>query len=271
MLRLFALLLVLGGGGVTALVVTRRPRADRAWAADHARAPIVTFSGDSLVRVEGVRRFRYPSATRVEERWEAATYDLRAVASVWLVLTPFSKGWRGPAHTFVSFGFADSSYVAISIEARREADEAYGVLRGLGRNYELIYVVGDEPDLIGRRVALDEADTYLYPLTASPADARALLADMLERAAALRQRPEFYNTLGNSCVSNLVQHVNRLAPGRIPGGVRLLFPGYADAVAHELGLIDQALPIDSARARYRINERARDHLDAADFSRRIRQ
>jgi hypothetical protein len=270
MLRLFALLLVLGGGGITALIATRRPRADRTWAIDHARAPTVSFA-DSLVRVEGVRRFRYPAGTGVEEHWETATYDLSALSSVWLVLTPFSKGWRGPAHTFVSFGFGDSSYVAISIEARREADEEYGVLRGLGRNYELIYVVGDEPDLIGRRVAFDEADTYLYPLTATPADARAMFTAMLKRAAELQRTPEFYNTLSNSCVSNLVEHVNRLAPGRIPGGVRLLFPGYADAVAHELGLIDATIPIDSARARYRINDRARGHLDAPDFSRRIRQ
>jgi hypothetical protein len=94
---------------------------------------------------------------------------------------------------------------------------------------------------------------------------------MLQRAAALRHAPEFYNTLSNSCVSNLAQHVNRLAPGRVPGGRRLLFPGYADAVAHELALIDATLPIDSARAHYRINERARGHLDAPDFSRRIRQ
>ena len=33
-------------------------------------------------------------------------YDLNKLESVWFIVTPFSKQWRGPAHTFVSFGFA---------------------------------------------------------------------------------------------------------------------------------------------------------------------
>ncbi len=44
---------------------------------------------------------------------------------------PFSRRWRGPAHAFVSFGFDDGQYLAISVEARREQGEQ---LRGYSRD-----------------------------------------------------------------------------------------------------------------------------------------
>lgn len=263
------MMVVLGGGGVTTMLVTRRPSNDRAWAKDQQVLPHVTVV-DSTIRIEGFRRFRYPSADSVAARWDTTTVDLRALRSIWFVLALFSDGWRAPAHTFVSFGFDDSSYVAVSVEARRETEEPYGILRGVARNYELIYVIGDEQDLIGRRVAANEGDVYLYPVVASPEQAQALFLDMVERAERLRRAPEFYNTVSNSCNSNLVDHVNRIAPGAIPGGLKLLLPGYADEVAHGLGLIDAGASLDDARRRYRINERGRPFLTDPTFSVRIR-
>jgi Domain of unknown function (DUF4105) len=161
--------------------------------------------------------------------------------------------------------------VSISIEARREVGEEYGLLQGIGRNFELIYVVGDERDVIGQRAGFGDFDVYLYPIRTTPERARAVFLDMIRRAEGLRTQPEFYHTLSNSCISNLVRHVNRVAPGRIPGGLKLLAPGYADEVARALGLIDSTLTVDAARARYRINDRARRYLGDADFSIRIRQ
>jgi len=269
-LRLLAMVVVLGGGGVATMLATRRPSNDRAWARDQRVLPHVAMV-DSTIRIEGFRRFRYPTADSVIARWDTTTVDLRQLRTVWFVLALFSDGWRAPAHTFVSFGFADSSYVAVSVEARREVDEPYGILRGAARNYELIYVIGDEPDLIGRRVAADEGDVYLYPVVARADQAQALFVDMMRRAERLRDAPEFYHTVSNSCNSNLVDHVNRIAPGAIPGGLKLLLPGYADEVAHGLGLIDDPASIDGVRLRYRINERGRPFLTDSTFSTRIRR
>jgi hypothetical protein len=148
--------------------------------------------------------------------------------------------------------------------------EEYGLLKGLGRNFELIYVIGDERDLIGKRAAFGDFDVYLYPIRTSPERARAVFIEMLRRAERLRTRPEFYNTFGNNCTSNLVRHVNQVVPGRIEAGIKLLAPGYADEVARALGLIDSSMTLAEARARYRINDRARRYQDSADFSIRIR-
>lgn len=256
--------------GFGVIIGSRRPSSTRPWASDHARMPEIIFA-DSAVRIANVRNFRYRSATDVDERYETRTVHLDRLESVWFVLTPFSTSWRGPAHSFVSFGFSDSTYLAISIEARREVDETYGVLKGVGRNYELIYVIGDEADLIGKRAGLGEFDVYLYPIRTTPERARAVLVDMLQRAERLRRVPEFYHTVANSCTSNLVHHVNAIVPDRIPGGLKLIFPGYADDVARQLGLIDSTLTIEAARQRYRINALAREAFGRPDFSHQIRR
>jgi len=251
-------------------LATRRATNERAWSPDHAVLPKAYFDG-SRVRVIGVRDFRYATDGTVEPAFEERTYDLDRLESVWFVLVPFSGRWRAPAHSFVSFGFGDSQYVGISVEARREAHETYGVLAGLFRRYELMYVMAEERDLLLRRVLKDSNDVYVYPVNASPAKARELFGAMVRRANALAERPEFYNTLTNSCTSNLVEHVNAIAPGRIPAGWRTLLPGYADEVALELGLIRDSGSVAAARQRYRVNDRAVRYADDPAFSLRIRE
>jgi hypothetical protein len=246
------------------------PSHDRLWAEDQSVLPSVEFAGPE-VTVHGVRNFQWAGESTYTARWEERRYDLNQVATAWYVLVPFAKAWRGPAHAFVSFGFDDGRYLAISIEARREREEHYGLLKGLLRQFELLYVVGDEHDLIGRRALYDGSEVFLYPVRASREAVRTVFRAMLERANAIHERPEFYNTITNNCTSNLIRHVNQLVPGRIPSSWRAVLPGYSDEVVHRLGLIDSTGTIDAIRARYRINDRARAAWDAPDFSARIRE
>lgn len=270
MTRRRALLAVAGLGlGALAALGLRSPSADRAWVPEHLVAPHATREG-TLLRVDSLRNFRYSGPGTFERAWDSRTYDLDRLTSVWFVLTPFSRQWRGPAHSFVTFGFADSQFVAVSVEARREEGERYGALTGLFRSFELIYVIGDERDLIGQRAAFGDYPVYLYPIRASRQRIREMFVAMLERANALRERPEFYNTLVNNCTSNVVRHVNMVAPATVPSGLKTILPGYTDEVAHRLGLLDTRLPIEAARQRFRINDAARKYLHEPDFSLRIR-
>ena len=247
-----------------------RPSNDRAWSPDQAVLPYAEIDGH-VARVHNIRNNRYESPHRYAVRYYDRTFDLDSLESAWFVVEPFS-GVPGPAHTFVSFGFADSQFVAVSVEARREPPEHYAVLTGLFKRFELIYVIGDERDLIGSRAVHGGGyDVYVYPVRASREKIRALFVDMMRRADALREAPEFYNTVTNNCTSNVVAHVNRITPRKVPTGPKTVFPGYADEVAHSLGLIDQAIPIAEARRRYRVNERARRFADDPDFSLRIRE
>lgn len=247
-----------------------RPSHDRRWAVDQSILPFAQFEGERAV-IHGVRNFTWTSSTDFRPAWEVRRYNLDDIRTAWYVLVPFSKTWRGPAHAFVSFGFADGEYVAISVEARREEGEGYGVLKGMLRRYELIYVIGTETDLIGRRAVYDGADVYLYPIRATPAAVRAMFTAMLERANHLHATPEWYNSITNNCTLNLVHHVNAIAPGRIPTSWRILLPGYSDAVIYGLGLIDSTQGLAGTRDRYRINTRAVAAFHSPDFSARIRE
>ena len=251
-------------------VAVRRPLNDRRWVPEQAVLPTVRFEG-SLAHVDAVRDFAYTARDRYVPRYASRTYDLDQLEAVWFVLTPFSQSWRGPAHSFVTFGFADSQYVSISVEARKEPGEQYGLVTGLTRRFELMYVIGEERDLIGQRAAFGDYPVYLYPIRAPREKIRAMFVAMLERANALREQPEFYNTITNNCTSNLVRHVNTVAPKRVPTGIKTILPGYTDEVALRLGLLDTSLDIEEARARFRINERAKRAMGDPAFSRRIRE
>lgn len=255
---------------VVAGIAAVRPSNDRAWSTGHERAPHATFNG-SRVTIHDVRNFEWRKDGPAVEQWENRTYDLNKLESAWFALAPFERTSRGPAHTFLSFGFSDSQFVAISIEARREKDESYSLLKGVLRRFEVLYVIGDERDLIRMRTNIRDDDVYLYPIRTSREKARRLFVEMLERATDLRQNPEFYNTLTNNCTTNILDHANRITPGKVPYGKEVLLPGYADELAQRLGLIEDDVPIEVVRARYLINARALKHANDPRFSIRIRE
>src|SRR5205085_2656555 len=130
-------------------------------------------------------------------------------------------------------------HLAVSVETRKQRDEKYNPVKGSAREYELMYVVADEKDVIQFRTNYNGEDVYLYHTVARPQDARALLADVLGRVNQIHETPEFYNTLTNNCTSNIVRHVNRIKPNRIVADYRVLLPGYADSLAYDEGLIER--------------------------------
>lgn len=251
-----------------ALVLWRRPSNDRDWTADQVRVPTARFAGDS-VYVANVRHVRYRSTQDFDVHWEDRAYDLGRLESVWFVVEPFS-GVPGPAHTFLSFGFGDGEFVGISVEIRKERGEEFSPLKGLLRHFELTYVVADERDLIGLRANHRRDSVYLYPVRTTPERMRALFVEMLTRANALAERPEFYNTLTSTCTTNIVRHINTIAPRRVPLSLKVLLPAFADELAYDLGLLDTTLPREAFRDAHRINRLAAEYADRADFSVGIR-
>lgn len=261
-----AALAVLAGGAVLAAT---HPSNERAWSSDQDRLPVTRFEGHTA-HVRNVRNFDYQAVDRWTPRWEERSYDLDALESVWFFVEPFS-GMRGPAHTFVSFGFADGSFAAVSVEVRKERGEKFDPVRGLLRRYELMYVVGDERDLVRLRSNFRRDSVFLYRIQTTPEKGRRMFTEMLTRANALAERPEFYNTLTSTCTTNIVRHVNTIAPRRIPRSYKVLLPGFSDELAYDLGLIDNSQPFAEARRRALINPQALAHADDPDFSKAIRE
>ena len=247
----------------------RNPSQLRSWSPEQALLPHVVVDGRT-VHIQNVRDFIFRSSGDWTPGYRDKSFDLDLLERVWVVLAPFSRDWRGPAHIFLTFGFSDGQYVAISVEARRETGEKYSIWKGALRQYELIFVIGEERDLIGLRAAVWDTPVYLYPMRATPAQVQSIFLHMLRRAQALEHRPEFYNTLTNNCTTNILDAVNAIASRPIPFGIKILLPGYSDALAHQRGLIDTTLSLAEARTRFQINERAKAAIDRPDFSEQIR-
>jgi hypothetical protein len=251
------------------LVVTSVPRTDRSYVREQEIMPEVRVAGREVL-VLHARAFRYAADGTVSGDYHAASYDLNAVRGLWFGLSPFGA-WRGPAHAFLSFEFADGRFLAVSVEARKEGGESYSPWLGMLRRYELMYVLADEPDVIGVRSVRNGDPVYLYPGRATPAQASRLLELLLRRADELRTRPEYYHTLSNNCATNLADAVNGVAPGRVPWSHALLLPGFSDDYAYELGLLALERPPSEVRERYRVDELARSANGRSDFSLAIRR
>jgi hypothetical protein len=251
-----------------AIVLSRHPSNDRQWSPDERELATARFAGDS-VYIRNVRNVHYRTTHDYDVHYDDRVYDLRRIESVWFIVEPFS-GMKGPAHTFVTFGFDDGRYVGVSVEIRKEVGESFSPWRGVARGYELTYVVGDERDLIGLRANFRHDSVYLYRTTATPAKAREMFVSMLTRANKLAAEPEFYNTLTSTCTTNIVRHVNEIAPKRVPFSFKTLVPAYADELAYKVGLLDTTTAFDTLRARAKINARAAAAADSPDFSRLIR-
>ena len=243
------------------------PSAERDWSPDQRLLARATIDGQQ-VTIENLRNFSYQSASEYAEHYETRSYDLAKLDSGWFVVERFGDA-PAIAHTFLSFGFGDD-YVAISVEIRKERGETYSMLKGLLRQYELIYVIADERDVIGLRTNFRRDPVYLYPVQATPDRLRRLFLDMLERSNRLAVAPEFYNTFTNNCTSNIVRHANAVAD-RIPFSYKTLLPAYSDSLAYDLGLIPTDRPFIEVRAAHRIDALAQQRDIGADFSQRIRQ
>jgi hypothetical protein len=246
------------------------PSNNRNWTPELAKLATAQFEPSNKVTIQNVRNAEWLTDTDCLVDYYDKTYDLNDLETVDFIVVPFNTN-RSIAHTMLSFGFGKGDYVGISVEIRKEQGEAYSSALGIARQFELIYVVADEHDLLPVRVKQRASDVYIYRSTSPPEKVRALFIDMLRRANQLAVQPEFYDTLTNNCTTNIVKHINSLTPGRVPYDYRVLFPGYSDQLAYDLGLIDNRIPFDELRRRAWANERIVKYEHAPDFSAKIRR
>jgi len=246
------------------------PSNKRDWNDDQQKLPSADIN-DNIVSVKNIRNFSYASTTSYTPNYYDASFNLDDLERVWYIVEPF-KGIPGSAHTFLSFEFKNNKFISISVEVRKEKGESYSPIKGLFNTYEIMYVIADERDVIKLRSNYRKDPVYLYPMKASREKARELFLEMLDRANQLHDKPEFYNTITNTCTTNIAKHVDAITPGTIPlRSLRILLPANSDKLAYDLGLIDTDLPFDEARVRYYINDKAMQYGDDPHFSAKIRE
>lgn len=246
-----------------------RPTNNADWALDQQVLPSAKISND-LVTIENVRNFRYTSTSDYTPGYYTKTYDLDKIKTVDYVVEPFGE-FSGAAHTFLSFGFEGDQYVSISVEIRKKKGQSFSPWKGLFKQYSLVYVVADEQDVVKLRTNYRKDDVYVYPTRIDQSHAKQLFLSMIQRVNKLHDNPEFYNTITNTCTTNIVRHVNEISEVKVPFSYKVLMPGYSDKLAYDLGLLDTTLTYDKIRERYQINEKAMKYADDKNFSIRIRE
>src|SRR5262245_53481109 len=252
--------------GVVVWWISIPPSHDRAWRPEVAVMPRAIIDGDR-VRITGVRDFDYRSRNDFTVRYEEREVSLSHLAALDFYVSYWREGLVG--HTFLSFIFDNAPPLSISIETRPEVGEGFDPIASLFKQFELIYVVGNERDLVGVRTNHRGETVYLYRLNASADDARRLLLVYLARINELADRPEFYHLLSNSCSINIIRYANAAGrKGRFD--IRHLFNGLIDSYLYHTGRVDTTLPFEELRRRSLINEAAQAANGAPDFSQRIR-
>jgi hypothetical protein len=247
-----------------------QPSHDRIWQPDVAQMPYAEITGNRVV-VHNVRNCDYKTETDYICRYETRRYDLSKLQSVDLMLTDW--GLKYIAHAMISFGFEDGQYLCFSIETRKEEGEGYSAVKGFFRQYELIYVVGDERDLVRLRTNFRQGeDVYLYRLKIASLDnARNVLMAFFRQINSLYTTPQWYNALSENCMTSAFRLARKhAAPGRTDWHWSVILNGFADRRAYENGSIDASLPFETLKRISRINERARAADNSPDFSEIIR-
>jgi hypothetical protein len=252
--------------GVVGWWISISPSHHREWRPEVAVMPRAIIDGDH-VRFIGVRNFDYRGRDDFTVHYEEREVQLSHLTGLDFFVSYWSEGLVG--HTFLSFLFDNAPPLSISIETRPEVGEGFQPIASLFKQFELIYVVGDERDIVGVRTSHRRETVYLYRLNTSAADARRLFLVYLARINELADRPKFYHLLSNSCTINIIRYANAAGrQGRFD--IRHLFNGLIDSYLYHSGRVDTSLPFDELRQRSLINAAAQAADGTADFSQRIR-
>jgi hypothetical protein len=253
-------------GAVLAWWLTLSPTNDSDWQPDVAQKGWADIQGDE-VTLHNVRNCDYRTETDYTPHWETRTVRISQITGIDLAIDYWGSPWI--AHPIVSFQFADAPPLCFSIETRKKLGQTYSTIGGLYRQFELIYIVADERDVIRVRTNYRDEDIYLYHITISSAHARERFLEYIHSLNALRNKPRWYNAITTNCTTSIrTQHPSN---ERLPWDWRILLNGKGDELMYERHLIvTDGLPFAQLKTRSLIDNRARAANDSPDFSQLIR-
>ncbi|MDG1897927.1 MAG: DUF4105 domain-containing protein [Fuerstiella sp.] len=260
---------------VYVFTLLQRPSNERDWANDNAQLADVQIRGDNVL-IEGFRHAIYRTETGTDVHYGSFDFKLSQLEKVWFVVQRFTA-LEGIAHNFLTFQVGSEKgpqYFSVSIEIRREQGESFSPVKGLYRQYELIYIVADERDEIGARTVMRPDDrVFMFPCNAPPEQVQQLFVDIAQRIQQLNASPQFYHSLLNNCTNCIVRHTSTLTPRRLNWlDPRIVLPGFADRFAHSNNLL-LTLPgqtFGELQVQCRIDEIARRCGISESFSADIR-
>ena len=240
------------------------------WNKDQLILSNVEFNED-IITINNIRNISYKNESNFKVSHYNKTININDLERLEYILERFSN-FEGIAHTMLTFGFKDNSQIAISVEIRKEKGESYSPLKGLFNQYETMYVIGDETDLINLRTNHRNDPTFLYPIKISNESLKKLFIGILEKVNKLNNEPEFYNTLTSTCTTELAVFVNENTQEKINKyHPQVLMPGYPDKLLFKKGLIKTNITdYNKLREKFEINTISKKYNNSPSYHLGIR-
>ena len=215
---------------------------NREWQDDVKLLPKIVQTG-SEITIENFRNFSYKDGKPLDMNYETRSYNLDDLEGTDMIIS-YWDGYRTIGHTFICFRFKGGKSFAVSLEVRKEKGESYSPAKGLFKQYELIYVFGDEKDLIPLRTKHRGEETFLYPMTLTLEQSKTFLLGIMDAANDLHTNPKFYHSLNMNCTTTLIKHLNKVKEFKIPVLTKFILNGITDYIAYEMKGIPTDIPFD---------------------------
>lgn len=262
--RILALAMV---GVVAVWYFTIFPSNDRRWVPEHAKLATASVNGN-LVTLHDYRVMEPGPDGKLVESYVSRTFDVNKITRADLIMSYW--GPKRIAHALVSFEFSDGQYVAMSIEVRRrESQKKFDMVTSLFRNFELIYIVGNERALIGGGILSPTHRLFLYRTNISPQRAQALFMRYVTKINSLAVHPEWYNAITDNCTTGIYLHLREIPPPP-RFNIFILLNGYLPEHAYQQGHLDSSMPWEELNKLCDIKEAGLAAYDSPDFSKLIR-
>jgi Domain of unknown function (DUF4105) len=239
------------------------------WQPDVDRPAWVEIDGDRMV-IHNLRNCDYRTETDYSNCWSDRAVNLSDLRGVDLFFTTWGVRWIG--HPIVSFQFGDNQHVAFSIEARYKGSQAYSAILGFFRQYELIFVVADERDVIRLRTNFrKDEEVFLYHARLNSESARGIFLTYVRYLNQLKDHPEWYNALTRNCTTTLDKPISKEVANPQPWNYQFLVNGTLDELLYDRGrLVTDGLTFKELKTRAHINATAKAADNSPEFSAIIR-
>ncbi|MEI8339642.1 MAG: DUF4105 domain-containing protein [bacterium] len=250
----------------TILVICTSPSNNRNWAKDMGQLASAEIS-TTTIKISNIRDINYRGVLDYDLKYKNETFDISKITKAYLFTDPFGKL---SAHTMLGFEFSDGKRVVLSVEVRREVGEWFSGIKGILRQYELIFVWATEKDVVKLRTNHRGDNVYMYEMKMAKPNIEKLFVAAVMRTNKLVKKPEFYNTLTNNCTTNLANLLQNVYNKPIVVDWKYLAPAYAEALSMKYDLIDGP-DIPTVRATHNISPLAKKCGDCDNYSEEIRK
>ncbi|MCP4177314.1 MAG: DUF4105 domain-containing protein [bacterium] len=245
------------------------PFDNKNWIDSVAVMPSVSFD-KNLVSVRNIRNFDYETEFIYKIDYYNKTFDINSIKSVDYILSYWDDNIY-IAHTLLRFGFDNGSHICVSVETRLEKGEPQSGLRGLYNQYELIYILADESDILMLRTNYRKEKVYVFPFKGTKEDMERLFWAVMKKVQHLEHKPEFYNTLKENCLTSLTNELRKIKDRKILFDYRYILNGQSDKLGYERGLFTtNEMNFKEFKKKHYINQYISDKTDKNNYSQVIR-